>query len=94
MTVNIEVGYIFEGHFGCNDILMLGKSPIKWRQRPHMNTAVEKDVNHRFKQTNKKFLNLMISREHAHRRIFSIYSKVLRSKSYSFGNEVGFLYPC
>ena len=29
---------------------MLGKSPIKWRQRPDMTTAVDWDVKHKFKQ--------------------------------------------
>ena len=31
---------------------MLGKSPIKWRQRPDMTIAVDWDVKHQFKQTN------------------------------------------
>ena len=26
---------------GCHDILMLGRSPIKWRQRPDMTIAVD-----------------------------------------------------
>ena len=30
---------------------MLGKSPIKWGQRPDMTIAVEGDVKHQFKQT-------------------------------------------
>ena len=25
---------VFSAHFGCNDILMFGRSPIKWRQCP------------------------------------------------------------
>ena len=25
--------YIYEAHSECHDILMVGKSPIKWRQR-------------------------------------------------------------
>ena len=29
---------------------MLAKSPIKWRQRPHMTIAVDWDVKHQFKQ--------------------------------------------
>ena len=29
-----------------------GKSPIKWRQRPDMTIAADRDVKHRFKQTN------------------------------------------
>ena len=33
---------------------MLGKSPIKWRQRPDMTIAVEWDVKHQFKQANKQ----------------------------------------
>ena len=36
----------------CHDILMLGKSPIKWRQCPDMTVAVDWDVKHQFKQTN------------------------------------------
>ena len=31
---------IYEAHFECHDILMLGKSPIKWR-RPDMTNAVD-----------------------------------------------------
>ena len=34
---------------------MLGKSPIKRRQRPDMTIAVDWDVNHQFKQTNKLY---------------------------------------
>ena len=37
-------GYIYEAHFVCHDILMLGKSPIKWRQRSDMTIAVDWDV--------------------------------------------------
>ena len=33
----------------------MGKSPIKWRQRPNMTIAVDWDVKHQFKQTNKQF---------------------------------------
>ena len=43
-------GYIYEAHFECHDILMLGKSPIKWRQHPDMTIAVDWDVKHQFKQ--------------------------------------------
>ena len=31
---------IFEALFGCHDVLILGKSPIKGRQCPDMTTAV------------------------------------------------------
>ena len=45
---------IFQALVGCHDILILGKSPIKWRQRPDMTLAVDWDVKHQLKQTNKK----------------------------------------
>ena len=32
---------------------LLGKSLIRWRQRPDMTVAVDWDVKHQFKQTNK-----------------------------------------
>ena len=35
-----------------NDIIMLGKSLIKWKQRPDIIIAVDWDVKHQFKQTN------------------------------------------
>ena len=35
-------------------ILMLGKIPIKWRQRPDMTIAVDCDVKLQFKQTDKQ----------------------------------------
>ena len=38
---------------------MLGKSPTKWRQRPDMIIAVDWDVKHQFKQTNKPSINLI-----------------------------------
>ena len=44
---------IFEALFGCHDILILGKSPIKWKQHPGMTIAVDWDVKHQFKQTKK-----------------------------------------
>ena len=37
----------------------LGKSPIKWRKRPDMTIAVDWDVKHKFKQTNKSFVCLL-----------------------------------
>ena len=42
-------GYISSPNF---DILILGKSLIKWRQRPGIIIAVDWDVKHQFKQTN------------------------------------------
>ena len=50
-------GCIYEAHFECHDILMLGKSPIKWRRRPGMTVAVDREEKHQFKQTNKQFLS-------------------------------------
>ena len=47
---------IFGALVGCNDIFILGKNPIKWRQRPAMAIAV--DCEHRFKQTN---IDLLVS---------------------------------
>ena len=35
-----------EAHFGCHDILILRKSPIKWRQRHDKIIAVDWDVKH------------------------------------------------
>ena len=43
----------YEAHFECHDILMLGKSPIKWWQCFDKTIAVDWDVKHQFKQTNK-----------------------------------------
>ena len=34
-----------------DDILILGKSPIKWRLSPDMTLAVDWDVKYQFKQT-------------------------------------------
>ena len=42
---------VFETLSGCYDVLILGNSPIKWRQRPYMTIAVDWDVKHQFKQT-------------------------------------------
>ena len=40
----------------------LGKRPIKWTQRPDMTIAVDWDVKHQFKQTNKQtFVDKIIS---------------------------------
>ena len=50
--MNVMHGYIYDAHFECHDILMLGKSPIKWRQCPDMTFAVDWDIKHQFKQTN------------------------------------------
>ena len=47
---------IFQALVGCHDILILGKSPIKWRQRPDMTLAVDWDVKHQLKQKNKDLL--------------------------------------
>ena len=37
--------------FVCHEVLMLGKNPIKWRQRSDMSIAVDWDVKYQFKQT-------------------------------------------
>ena len=41
---------IFVALVGCHDILILGKNPIKWRQRSDMTIAVDWDIKHQFKQ--------------------------------------------
>ena len=43
---------IFEALCGCHDVLILGKGPVKRRQRPDMVMVVEYDIQHLFKQTN------------------------------------------
>ena len=48
----------FEAHFGCHDILNVGTSPIKWRQRPDMTIAVDCDVKHQFKQIYSSFARM------------------------------------
>ena len=45
---------IFEALVECHDILIVGKSPIKLRHRPLMTIAVDWEVKHQFKQTNKQ----------------------------------------
>ena len=52
---------IFKAFVVCHDILNLGKSPIKWRQRPDMTLAVDWDVKHQFKQTNKIYFSIYFS---------------------------------
>ena len=50
---------IFKALFKCLAVLILGKSPIKRRQRPNMTIAVNWDVKHQFKQTNILFVGHM-----------------------------------
>ena len=57
-------GYIYEAHFECHDILMLGKSPIKWRQHPDMTIAVDWDIKHQIKQTKPKFHDSQLDEEY------------------------------
>ena len=40
--------WFYLNHFLCHDILILGKSSIKWRQRPDMAIAVDWNVNKTF----------------------------------------------
>ena len=55
---------IFEAVIGCHAILILGKSPMKRKQRNDMTLAVDWDVKHQFKQTNKPTLGFMQYLEH------------------------------
>ena len=41
---------MFQAHFGCNDILKFGRSPLKWKQRPDITIAVDWDANSQLKQ--------------------------------------------
>ena len=41
---------IFETPFGCHDILILGKSPVKLRQHLDTTIAVDCHIKHKFKQ--------------------------------------------
>ena len=47
---NIIQFLVFKALVEYHDILVLGKSPIKWRQRPDMTIAVDWDVEPEFKQ--------------------------------------------
>ena len=51
MTFALLGWFNFQAHFVCNVILMLGRSTIKWRQRPDMTIAVGLDTKQRFNQT-------------------------------------------
>ena len=44
---------MFEELFGCHEVIILGKRPIKWRECSDMTIAVDWDVKHQFKQANK-----------------------------------------
>ena len=52
---------IFKVRFGCHEMLILGKSPIKLRQRYDLTISViDCDVNHQFKQAAHLFLTASI----------------------------------
>ena len=53
LTGNLLTGLvvIFEAHFGCHDILILGKSPQNVSSVP-TTVAVDWDIKHQFKLTN------------------------------------------
>ena len=58
---------IFKALFGCLDVLILGKNPIKWRQCPNMTFAVDWDVKHQFKQTNtERLITKLLSSKFIH----------------------------
>ena len=46
------IGWLYMKHFGCHDVLILGTSPIKWRQRPDMIIAVDWGTKPQLEQTN------------------------------------------
>ena len=52
---------IFQAIVGCHGILILGKSLIKWRQRPDMTLAVDLDVKHQTNKTSNVFISIVLS---------------------------------
>ena len=65
---------------------MLGKNPIKWRQRPDMTIAVDWDVKHQFKQT-------IDSNQVQHKPACNS-QKQARSLKFRTEEEEGLYYPC
>ena len=63
---------MFEALF---DVLILGKSPIKWRQRPDMTIAVDWNVKHQFKQTHKQIPFEILSYNN---KVEGCFSKILK----------------
>ena len=49
-------------YFECHDILMLGKSLIKWRQHADMTIVVDWDETHQIKQRNRLYLSDILYR--------------------------------
>ena len=56
VSLSCLLGLYFQAYFGCHDILMLGKSPIKWRQHPAVTIALDWDKTIR-KKDSIKFSN-------------------------------------
>ena len=52
LSLWLSLVVIFEALFGCHDILISGKRPMKWGQRPDMTIIVDWGVTYQFKQTN------------------------------------------
>ena len=85
---------IFEAIFGCHDpghdVLILGISPIKWRQRPDMTIAV--DCDHTIKETlEQKKTASALSKTHersgpcpAYLNTISIHAKISRENFHSW----------
>ena len=68
-----------EAHFECHAILMLGKSPLKWRQRPDMTIAVDW-VKHQFKQTNKQTNKKLLIFKNEKNAMFEMFSVSFHEK--------------
>ena len=49
VSLSCLLGLYFQAHFGCHDILILGKSSIKWRQHPIIIIALALDMTNRKK---------------------------------------------
>ena len=58
--------YLYEAHFECHDILMLGKSPMKLRYRPDMTISADWDVKCHFKQNKQRRVIMLEPEVHVH----------------------------
>ena len=55
ISLSCLIGWLYlEEHFGCQDILMLGRSPIKWSECLDMAIAVDWDTMPLIKQIPRK----------------------------------------
>ena len=58
---------IFKALVGCHDVLILGKSPIKWRQCPDMTKAANRDAKH-----NRECSGIVVERRTMNREVLGL----------------------